>query len=175
MNHPLRIMKLSGIERMCPDLDIPKRVRALSGQLGQLLNATPCRVEEYLEKVPRSNGVYVFSEPKTGWMYVGVSVGKANFLRARIGQHIPNIPPDRPRRGSAAILAERMAMEALQLDTNVLPAAQRYASEDFRIEFHRLSERIGKMDLRWLEIASKQEAKDLEKFAVVVLQPRYNR
>ncbi len=32
------------------------------------------------------------------------------------------------------------------------------------------------MDLRWLEIVSKQEAKDLEKFAVVVLlQPRYNR
>ena len=31
------------------------------------------------------------------------------------------------------------------------------------------------MSLRWLGIASEQEAKDLETFAIVVLQSRYNR
>ena len=143
----------------------------LTVHLGRLLAATPCRVDEYREKVPRTSGVYLIGEPGAGHLYVGTSTGKSNHLRARIGQHIPTIPPDIPRKGSAAILAERMAMEAVGSDK---AGQSLYADPAFRHALWGLRSRIGAMELRVLEVGDRDEVFAVETFIRVVLQPRYN-
>ena len=159
---------------MSLDPEYRNRIESLTCKLSQLLKATPCQVSEYPEKVPRSSGVYLFSEAHTEYLYVGISVGKTNHLRARIGQHVPNIPPGRQRKGSAAILAERIASETLRIDRQIISKVELYSDQDFRSEFYRLRHRIRNMELRWLTIKDKQEATELETFAILVLQPRYN-
>lgn len=159
---------------MSLDLDYRSRIEGLTRKLDQLLLTSPILVQDYRERVPRSTGIYVFSEVDSRWLYVGISVGKKNNLRSRIGQHIPNIPPSRPRKGSAAILAERIAMESIGLDGKGLSKERMYSQHDFRDEFFRLRHRIENMDLRWLTLEDKQQAQSLEAFAVLVLQPKYN-
>ena len=156
------------------DLDYRSRIESFTRKLNQLLLTEPTLVQEYREKVPRTTGIYVFSEVDSGWLYVGISVGKSNNLRSRIGQHIPNIPPSRPRKGSAAILAERIAMETIGLDDKVLSKEKLYSRTDFRDEFFRLQPRIANMDLRWLTLNDRRQARELEAFAVLMLQPKYN-
>ncbi|MDE2974898.1 MAG: hypothetical protein OXU64_09310 [Gemmatimonadota bacterium] len=144
----------------------------LVSRLSELLAMEPCRVDEYLRVVPNTTGIYLISEKDTGCLYTGVSFGKQNRLRKRIGQHLP-VPPNRPRENSGAILAERIAMEIVGLPSQT-PRKRVYADEAFRNEFWRLRHRVRKMDIQYLAVADKREGKALETLAVLVLLPRYN-
>ena len=77
-----------------------------------------------------------------------------------------------PRQRSAAILAERIVREALGF-----PAGGRalYADPTFRGALWALCDRVANMELRYLEVADRTDAHDLEIFVDVVLQPRYSR
>lgn len=151
-----------------PDLT---RLGEINARLRRLLAATPCRLGQYRRKVPCTSGVYLISEPEIGHLYVGTSTGKKNHLRARIGQHIPTVPPDVPRKGSAATLAERMAAEAVGSHKR---GKILYTDPTFRRALWRLRFRIEAMELRVLEIGDFAEVHALETFTRVVLQPRYD-
>lgn len=121
--------------------EIQDHADLLAGRVRELLARPPIYPSER-RKIPQVSGVYLFSEPRQGHLYVGVATSRTNHLRARIGQHIPR-PPARPRKATAATLAERIAMEGAGLSSK----KDVYANERFRELFWALGPRIEHMDL----------------------------
>lgn len=140
----------------------------LAGRVRELLARPPVYPSER-RKIPPVSGVYLFSELGEGHLYVGVATTRTNHLRARIGQHIPR-PPARPRKATAATLAERIAMEGAGLSSR----KGLYDNEEFCELFWALGPRIEHMDLRFIEVDDPAKARAMERFAVWVLSPRYN-
>ena len=140
----------------------------LAGRVRELLARPPVYPSER-RKIPPVSGVYLFTELGEGHLYVGVATTRTNHLRARIGQHIPR-PPARPRKATAATLAERIAMEGAGLSSR----KGLYDNEEFRELFWALGPRIENMDLRFIEVDDPAKARAMERFAVWVLSPRYN-
>jgi len=95
--------------------DIQYHADLLAGRVRELLARPPIYPSER-RKIPSVSGVYLFSELGEGHLYVGVATTRTNQLRARIRQHIPR-PPARPRKTTAATLAERIAMEGAGLSS----------------------------------------------------------
>lgn len=133
--------------------------------LQRLLNSCPISPGER-ERIPRCSGVYLFSELGEP-LFVGVATG--NHLRKRIRQHIVRLPA-RPRKATAASLAEKIAMEA----SRVTSRRGLYSNPDFCVEFWKLGPRIEAMELRFVAVENWTEARELGKFARSHLQPRYN-
>ncbi len=140
----------------------------LAGRVRELLARPPVYPSER-RKIPSVSGVYLFSELGEGHLYVGVATTRTNHLRARIGQHIPR-PPARPRKATAATLAERIAMEGAGLSSR----KGLYDNEKFCELFWALGPRIEHMDLRFIEVDDPAKARTMERFMVWMLSPRYN-
>lgn len=148
--------------------DIRYHADLLAGRVSELLARPPVYPSER-RKIPMVSGVYLFSEPGEGHLYVGVATTRTNHLRARILQHIPR-PPARPRKATAATLAERIAMEGAGLSSRT----DLYSNEQFCELFWALGPRIEHMDLRFIEVDDPAKARAMERFVVWVLSPRYN-
>ena len=148
--------------------DIQYHADLLAGRVSELLARPPVYPSER-RKIPMVSGVYLFSEPGEGHLYVGVATTRTNHLRARILQHIPR-PPARPRKATAATLAERIAMEGAGLSSR----KDLYSNEQFCELFWALGPRIEHMDLRFIEVDDPAKARAMERFVVWVLSPRYN-
>ena len=149
--------------------DIQYHADLLAARVRELLARPPIYPSER-RKIPMVSGVYLFSELGEGPLYVGVATSPTNHHRARILQHIPR-PPARPRKATAATLAERIAMEGAGLTSR----KGLYANEEFCELFWALGPRIEHMDLRFIEVDDPAKARAMERFAVWVLNPRYNR
>ena len=136
---------------------------------GRLLAADPIATRATL---PRAPGVYLFTEPGTGHLYVG----RTRNLRNRIAEHCPRIIPR--SRVPPATFAVKLARES----TGLGPTYQRRGglrdlfanNPEWRDAVAMAVVRIRKMEVRFVEESDPLRSALLELMAAAELQTPYN-
>ena len=125
---------------------------------------------------PPRFGVYAFRARDGAALYVGESSGGQRGLRGRIGQHVPARTETREKfrrggrpSGGACELAVRMACEELEI------AKADWNSQVFRDTLDRAFESVLETELQWVEVSDARCRQAVEKCAVHVIGPKYNR
>ncbi len=135
----------------------------------RLLAVQPVTMAQFPKEVPE-RGIYLFTEPGTGHLYVG----RSNRIRKRYDRHC--------RAGSTirmAAFAFRLAREATgYLKPSYKPGTESrkglIAKPDFHAAFTAAKARIRQMEFRYVEETDPVRQCLLEVYAAVALQTPYN-
>ena len=142
--------------------------------LDRLLDANPVPAGARPSPLPARSGVYLFSEPDAGYLYVG----RTRNLRARIRQHCPGRMPPRGSVAPGATFAVKIARKS----TGAVPTFQRRGGlrdlfandETWRTAFAAAVERIRNMEVRYVEEADPLRHAVLELYAMIELRTPFN-
>ena len=128
-----------------------KEMKYLTGRLGKLLKSNRCRLACAAINFPEADGVYVISKPssKEGCLYVGMT-GKGNSggLRHRAYLHLHN---------------------------NTKSDYRKKCKNKINETAREKTKRLGRHEIRCLEVRGKWLRTRLEYFAIAVLNPPLNR
>lgn len=115
-------------------------------------------------------GVYLFTDPKDGHLYVG----RSNHIRRRWGLHC-NLGSTH----NQASFAFKLAREATgNTEASYQPGSNSreglLKDSNFKSEFEAAKTRIQKMEFRYVEVDNPNEKFLLEFYAAIALETRYN-